>query len=160
MALLNKTEAAEAAGVDRSTIYRKIKAGELSVVLDAAGEERIDTAELLRVFKVLVGASVASDNTQPHPATPSDAELVALLKDQLKAAGEREQRLLALLESAQAQLALPETTTVAQEPTQDQLRRAEEREQRLMTLLESAQAQLAQAPEPKRRGLWARIFGE
>lgn len=128
MALLSKTEAAEAAGVDRTTIYRKIKSGELSVVLDAAGEERIDTSELLRVFKALRGDAFAGNAAMPHPATSNDAELVALLKDQLRAAEEREQRLLALLESAQAMLALPAAPQAAQ--------------------------------EPKRRGLWARIFGD
>lgn len=42
---LTVTEAAKAAGVSRTTIYEKIKDGELSRV-----NGKIDTAELLRVF--------------------------------------------------------------------------------------------------------------
>lgn len=143
MLLLNMTEAAEAAGVDRSTIYRKIKAGELSTTLDATGEKRLSTDELLRVFGRLVAPNVASDSVEQQHATPSnigDTELVATLKDQLRVAQdqlrtaeERERWLMGMLESAQAQLALPPAAL-------DQLKAAEERERRLLDMLESARS--------------------
>jgi len=46
MPLLTVTEAAKAAGVSRTTLYEKIKGGELSRNAD----KQIDTADLLRVF--------------------------------------------------------------------------------------------------------------
>ena len=50
MALLNLTAAAQAAGVNRSTVARALKNGRLSATNNEMGERCIDTAELMRVF--------------------------------------------------------------------------------------------------------------
>lgn len=47
---LNISQAAKAAGVDRSTIQRKIKSGKLSATVDMEGNKLIDPVELERVF--------------------------------------------------------------------------------------------------------------
>ena len=60
MAILSITAAAKAAGVSRTTIYEKIKDGELSRT-----PEGIDTAELLRVFGELKSEKSESRTSEP-----------------------------------------------------------------------------------------------
>lgn len=50
MAMLNISQAARMAGVDRATIHRAIASGKLSATLDENGRRVIDEAELGRVF--------------------------------------------------------------------------------------------------------------
>ena len=50
MARLNLTEAAKAAKVSRSTLYRHIKEGRISRTLNNNDEPEIDTSELMRVY--------------------------------------------------------------------------------------------------------------
>ncbi len=110
MPQLSFTEAARLAGVDASTLHRKVKRGELSAVTQANGRRVIDLAELLRLYPDL-----ATDSGMPSGMPPGmpghardDASLqaladkAALLDRELQAARERESRLLALLEQEQA----------------------------------------------------------
>lgn len=50
MARLNLTQAAKAANVSRSTLYRHIKEGRLSRTLNHSNEPEIDVSELMRVY--------------------------------------------------------------------------------------------------------------
>jgi len=50
MAILNMTEAAKRAGISRTTLWRKVKAGVLSATTSPDGSPGIDEAELTRVF--------------------------------------------------------------------------------------------------------------
>ena len=86
MAILNLAQAAKAAHVARSTLYRAIRQGRLSAVSHPSGGRGVDTAELIRVFGPLQGAT---EQTQQSD-TQQD---VALLRVQL-AALQRENRLL------------------------------------------------------------------
>ena len=86
MAILNLVQAAKAANVARSTLYRAIRQGRLSAVSHPNGGRGVDTSELQRVFGPLQGAT---DQTQ-QSATPQD---VALLQARIEAL-ERENRLL------------------------------------------------------------------
>lgn len=52
MASIGLSEAAKLTGRNQSTIHRAMKAGRLSYTVGEAGERRIDTAELDRVFRV------------------------------------------------------------------------------------------------------------
>jgi len=104
MALLNLTAAAQAAGVNRSTVARVLKNGRLSATNNETGERCIDTAELMRVF----GPLKADAHPLPMQAIGVDA-LVEVLQEQLRLATEweqqgreRELRLLAMLEVEQA----------------------------------------------------------
>ena len=79
MALLTISAAARAAGKDRGTIKRYIKQGMLSVTTDVAGNTRIDTSELMRVFGELAACgdaamqqetpSYTTENTRLHKVT-------------------------------------------------------------------------------------------
>ena len=108
MALLNLTAAAQAAGVNRSTVARALKNGRLSATNNEMGERCIDTAELMRVFGPLKADAQANAHHLPMQAIGVDA-LVKVLQEQLRHATEREQqgrerelRLLAMLEVEQA----------------------------------------------------------
>ena len=50
MAIVNMTEAAKLSGTNRTTLWRKAKAGVLSTTTFPDGAPGIDTAELFRVF--------------------------------------------------------------------------------------------------------------
>jgi len=78
---LTVTESAKAAGVSRTTIYEKIKDGELSRV-----NGKIDTTELLRVFGTLSGEN---ESEQIQTFMPVDNALVTKLVDQLTAKDEQ-----------------------------------------------------------------------
>jgi hypothetical protein len=60
MASIGLSEAARLTGRNQSTIHRAMKTGRLSYTKDAAGERRIDTAELDRVFGMRHGPNGAS----------------------------------------------------------------------------------------------------
>lgn len=69
---LNLSEAAKAAGVNRSTIYRKVKKGEISSTPDASGNPLIHVAELQRVYPKLnlaIGDALGQTPQVPHDAT-------------------------------------------------------------------------------------------
>ena len=53
MTILTMTQAAQQAGISRSTLYRTIRAGRMSVVSLPTGGRDVDTAELIRVFRPL-----------------------------------------------------------------------------------------------------------
>ena len=100
-------DAARLSGVSRSTIYRRIKSGEMSVEISPDGKKRIETSELSRVFGDLPGKP--ENSTETHHEKIKDAscdKIVELLERQLthmerelSDAKERESRLLALLET-------------------------------------------------------------
>jgi transposase-like protein len=78
MPQLSISEAARAAGVDRATLYRHVKAGKLSLTRDEKGRRVVDASELCRVFPpVLQTVAVAT------------AESVDLLQAKLEAAEEK-----------------------------------------------------------------------
>jgi hypothetical protein len=54
MAQIGLSEAARLVGKNQSTIHRAMKAGRLSYTTGPAGERRIDTAELARVFAITI----------------------------------------------------------------------------------------------------------
>ena len=66
---LNISQAAKAAGVDRSTIQRKINSGKLSATVDMDGNKLIDPVELERVF----GEIAAPDRVWQRAAMPQHA---------------------------------------------------------------------------------------
>ena len=107
MAQLSIAAAARAAGKDRGTIHRYIKSGKLSATKNASGHTVIETAELLRVFGALedngekTKKAAAKNNIVQHVENSSTQHFLEatleLLKQQLKASQEREERLLTML---------------------------------------------------------------
>ncbi len=78
--MYNLISAAAAAGVNRSTVLRAIKAGRVSAQRDATGGWLIDPSEFHRVFPALaLPAAVPAQHDQQQP----DAE-VALLRNMLE----------------------------------------------------------------------------
>ena len=73
----NISQAAKMTGKTRTTIYKKIKSGELSAELGEDGNRLIDTAELLRVFGDLVTPdTVSMDVHTIHSETPQVTPLL------------------------------------------------------------------------------------
>lgn len=108
MAQLSIAAAARAAGKDRGTINRYIKSGRLSAVKNAAGQTVIETSELLRVFGELqtgggknskkAAVKGAVETTENNSGIQHVLEsTLELLKQQLKASQDREDKLLAML---------------------------------------------------------------
>ena len=107
MAQLSIAAAARAVGKDRGTIHRYIKSGKLSASKNTSGHTVIETAELLRVFGMLQadGGKTKKETVAHAVAAPVENSGVQhvleatleLLKQQLKASQEREERLLAML---------------------------------------------------------------
>ena len=106
MTILSMTQAAQQAGISRSTLYRCIKQGRLSVTTQADGTRGIDTAELQRCFGLLQADTVQVT----HSSTPSDStvlqercamleEQVAWLKAELADAKDEKRQLLGLLQT-------------------------------------------------------------
>ena len=113
MAILTPTQAAKAAGIGRSTLYRYLREGKLSATQLPKGGRGIDTAELERVF----GSLRQADTTQNSPPKHGERterqpkmsrewnetqdflrQQVLFLEQELVAAREERNRLLTLLE--------------------------------------------------------------
>ena len=101
MTILTLTQAAKAAGVARSTLYRAIRKGRISVVPQPNDSKGIDTAELIRVFGPLQDAAELSQQSNAQ----QDVALLraridalerenTLLRDEVQASRERENKLL------------------------------------------------------------------
>ena len=101
MTLLTLTQAAKTAGIARSTLYRAIRNGRLSVVSQPNGSKGVDISELQRVFGPLQSTTKLPEQ---HDA-PQDVALLhvridalkrenALLRDEVQASRERENKLL------------------------------------------------------------------
>ena len=94
---LTPSEAARRASIGRSTLYRAMKDGTISVSKDAKGRKRIDAAELARVYSL-----DTSDTSQdvPHVShgTPVSSPEVSALVVSMKARIDLLERENALLE--------------------------------------------------------------
>lgn len=88
--LLSLSEAARRAGVDRSTIYRKLKQGALSATIGPDNARKIELAELLRLYP---GADTeTTDRTprgKPERTTGEKAAEINSLQRELNAAREQ-----------------------------------------------------------------------
>ena len=113
MTILTPTQAAKAAGIGRSTLYRYLSKGKLSATEHPKGGRGIDTAELERIFGPLEQTGTAQDiplkrneRTQGDPKTSQNwdetneflRQQVLFLEQELVASREERNRLLNLLE--------------------------------------------------------------
>jgi hypothetical protein len=88
MALVGLSEAAKLSGRNQTTIHRAMKAGRLSYSVGEAGERRIDTAELDRVFGVKANGAIADAMAQPvqsHVTPVREIEALQRLLDDREA---------------------------------------------------------------------------
>lgn len=79
---LSISEAARRAGIQRQTLYRKIKAGAISTVQDGDGQPQIDLSELARVFPAAIAAPASS-------VTAPDNQADSLLQQEIRHLRER-----------------------------------------------------------------------
>jgi hypothetical protein len=83
MAAIGLTEAARLSGRDRLTLHRAMRAGRLSFKTNAAGDRRIDVAELERVFGLrgAAGASVQRNDSRPGEQLAAQLDALQRLLD-------------------------------------------------------------------------------
>ena len=113
MAILTPTQAAKAAGIGRSTLYRYLNEGKLSATQLPRGGRGIDTAELERVFGPLERTGTIQDAPPEHNECIKGQQetsrewgetqiflrqQVLFLEQELVAAREERNRLLTMLE--------------------------------------------------------------
>lgn len=79
---LSISEAARRAGIQRQTLYRKIKAGAISTVQGDDGQQLIDLSELARIFPSAVA-------TAGQPVTGPDSPADSLLQAEIRHLRER-----------------------------------------------------------------------
>jgi len=142
MTKLNLTQAAQAAGIARGTLYRHIKDGKVTCEENDNGERVIDTSELLRVYKKLNSNGTSQGDVQnpeiEQRETPRDVQIEQVLREQIS-----------LLDKQNADLRRDKE-------------KAEEREEkkqvevdRLTGIIEKQQTLLL--PAPKKRGFFGLV---
>jgi len=90
MALITISETARLTGKNRTTIYKYINSGKLSVVASVDGSKKIDTSEILRVFpdcKIVEKQQHGDNVTQQHATQEVDTlrQEISHLKELMKA---------------------------------------------------------------------------
>jgi len=129
MPAITITDASRRAGVQRSTLYRKAKAGEISVTKSSDGKNRIEMSELLRVYP-----DAAQGNAPPVNGAQQRS------KQQMQQGG-----------NGAENNALRREITLLHE----QLHKAEEREGRYLGIIDTQTRQIADMrPKNQRRGFW------
>ena len=105
MAMLNITQAARAAGVDRATIHRALKSGRLSATTDDTGARAVDTAELARVFPLRGTGDPVTVAAPAGPGVLEQAriaeESVAVLRERIRGLEEQRELYRQQLQAAQ-----------------------------------------------------------
>ena len=76
--MLSLSEAAIAAGIAKSTIWRAVKAGRISASRTVTGTYQVDPAELFRVFP-----AIPKNTEMKHPAPATETGAVAALEGQV-----------------------------------------------------------------------------
>lgn len=94
MAKLNLSQAAKIVGRNRTTLWRHINNGKLSIERDRDGNPLVDTSELLRVYGEMKLDATLEQEKKHHNETPSYDELFQLVQEMKKE--QSEMRLLIL----------------------------------------------------------------
>lgn len=81
MAKVNLSKAAVLVGKNRTTIWRHVKVGKVSVERDRDGNPLIDTSELIRVYGELKPIATPSQEKIQHQATPSYKDLLNAIEE-------------------------------------------------------------------------------
>jgi hypothetical protein len=79
MAKVNLSQAAKLTGKNRTTIWRHIHSGKLSIERDRDGLPFVDTSELIRVYGELEPIATDSSEKKPHQATYDYEDLIAIV---------------------------------------------------------------------------------
>ena len=80
MAKVNLSQAAKLTGKNRTTIWRHIHSGKLSIERDRDGLPFVDTSELIRVYGELEPIATGEAPKKPHQATYDYEDLIAIVE--------------------------------------------------------------------------------
>lgn len=80
MAKVNLSQAAKLTGKNRTTIWRHIHSGKLSIERDRDGLPFVDTSELIRVYGELEPIATGNPKKKPHQATYDYDGLIAIVE--------------------------------------------------------------------------------
>jgi hypothetical protein len=80
MAKVNLSQAAKLTGKNRTTIWRHIHSGKLSIERDRDGLPFVDTSELIRVYGELEPIAAGETKKKPHQASYSYEDLIAIIE--------------------------------------------------------------------------------
>jgi hypothetical protein len=80
MAKVNLSQAAKLTGKNRTTIWRHIHSGKLSIERDRDGLPFVDTSELIRVYGELEPIATGETKKKPHQASYSYEDLIAIVE--------------------------------------------------------------------------------
>jgi excisionase family DNA binding protein len=157
MAIFPVAEAAKRAGVERTTLYRKLKKGEISAHSDSSGNKFIEASELLRVYpKADLAAGFATADQQLQASGLQQRATVnenSLLQREIKV---RDERVSALEQERERERRDAQATI-------DDLRRrldqeAEERRRLTLMLIDQRESALT-VPQEATEGRFARAWG-
>jgi hypothetical protein len=96
MAKVNLSQAAKLTGKNRTTIWRHIDSGKLSIERDRDGLPFVDTSELIRVYGELVPIATVSSKKKSHQATPDYEDLIAIVELLRKEQAEMKEQIINL----------------------------------------------------------------
>lgn len=150
LTLLNLTQAAEAVGVTRKTLYKHLNDGKLSATRDSTGKRSVDVSELIRVYgKVKLPESPVNAGKQVSSkrAEASEETMQALQGMRIE--------LEKLRDLVQAQA---EAQTQTQQLLLEDSKRREEREAEFTRLQTEADELRRQLEQERAKGFWARVF--
>ena len=80
MAKINLSKAAELVGKDRTTIWRHVKSGKLSIERDRDQLPFVDTSELIRVYGEIKQDATPAIKKKQHSATRSYDDLISIIE--------------------------------------------------------------------------------
>ncbi len=138
MAKLNLTQAANAVGIARGTLYNHIKKGKVSYELTLKGQKVIDTAELIRVYGELKNDEIPIERSRESSIeqneTPQTPEIIQTLRQRTQ---DLEQQIEELRKDKEA---------------------SRKREEELLSIIKQQQTLLL-PPTTKKTGFFSRLFG-
>ncbi|PMG73004.1 hypothetical protein BCU84_19495 [Shewanella sp. 10N.286.51.B7] len=96
MAKVNLSQAAKLVGKNRTTIWRHISTGKLSIERDRDGLPLVETSELIRVYGELQPVATPKNEKKQHKATPSYEDLLSAIDMLIKEQSEMRKEITSL----------------------------------------------------------------